>query len=92
MKIGRNDPCHCGSGQKYKKCCAAKDDAARSAEIAAQAAARAAASESAEETAAQANATGVKGAGARAMPANSPPKPPKGPPPPSPSMMRKRAV
>lgn len=19
-KIGRNDPCHCGSGQKYKKC------------------------------------------------------------------------
>ncbi len=21
---GRNDPCHCGSGRKYKKCCAAK--------------------------------------------------------------------
>lgn len=21
MKIGRNDPCHCGSGRKYKKCC-----------------------------------------------------------------------
>ena len=21
MKIGRNDPCHCGSGAKYKKCC-----------------------------------------------------------------------
>lgn len=21
-KIGRNDPCPCGSGQKYKKCCA----------------------------------------------------------------------
>jgi SWIM/SEC-C metal-binding protein len=20
---GRNDPCHCGSGKKYKKCCAA---------------------------------------------------------------------
>lgn len=20
-KIGRNDPCPCGSGQKYKKCC-----------------------------------------------------------------------
>jgi len=19
-KIGRNDPCHCGSGKKYKKC------------------------------------------------------------------------
>lgn len=25
-KIGRNDPCPCGSGQKYKKCCLAKDD------------------------------------------------------------------
>lgn len=22
---GRNDPCHCGSGQKYKKCCLFKD-------------------------------------------------------------------
>jgi hypothetical protein len=20
-KLGRNDPCHCGSGLKYKKCC-----------------------------------------------------------------------
>ncbi|HVO32541.1 MAG TPA: SEC-C metal-binding domain-containing protein [Elusimicrobiota bacterium] len=25
MDIGRNDPCHCGSGKKYKKCCQAKD-------------------------------------------------------------------
>jgi hypothetical protein len=25
-KIGRNDPCLCGSGQKYKKCCLAKDE------------------------------------------------------------------
>ncbi len=24
MKIGRNDPCPCGSGQKYKKCCQGK--------------------------------------------------------------------
>src|SRR5699024_1794406 len=24
-KIGRNDPCHCGSGKKYKKCCMEKD-------------------------------------------------------------------
>ena len=23
-KIGRNDPCPCGSGQKYKKCCAGR--------------------------------------------------------------------
>lgn len=28
MKLGRNEPCHCGSGQKYKKCCLEKDDAA----------------------------------------------------------------
>lgn len=26
---GRNDPCPCGSGQKYKKCCFAKDEAAK---------------------------------------------------------------
>jgi len=25
---GRNDPCHCGSGRKYKQCCLAKDEAA----------------------------------------------------------------
>lgn len=24
-KIGRNEPCHCGSGKKYKKCCMKKD-------------------------------------------------------------------
>lgn len=24
MKVGRNDPCPCGSGKKYKKCCGAK--------------------------------------------------------------------
>ncbi len=27
-KPGRNDPCPCGSGNKYKKCCLAKDQAA----------------------------------------------------------------
>lgn len=26
--LGRNDPCHCGSGKKYKNCCLAKDEAA----------------------------------------------------------------
>ena len=41
-KVGRNDPCPCGSGLKYKKCCSAKDEAARSAALAAQAAERAA--------------------------------------------------
>lgn len=24
QKIGRNDPCSCGSGKKYKKCCGAR--------------------------------------------------------------------
>lgn len=27
QKIGRNDPCHCGSGKKFKKCCADKQPA-----------------------------------------------------------------
>ena len=27
-KIGRNDPCPCGSGKKYKQCCLPKDQAA----------------------------------------------------------------
>jgi len=26
--LGRNDPCHCGSGKKYKQCCLNKDEAA----------------------------------------------------------------
>ena len=25
MSIGRNDPCPCGSGKKYKHCCAMRD-------------------------------------------------------------------
>lgn len=25
-KLGRNDPCHCGSGKKYKKCCIDQDE------------------------------------------------------------------
>jgi len=25
-KVGRNDPCPCGSGKKYKKCCMLKDE------------------------------------------------------------------
>lgn len=24
---GRNEPCHCGSGRKYKRCCLDKDEA-----------------------------------------------------------------
>jgi tetratricopeptide (TPR) repeat protein len=30
-KIGRNDPCPCGSGQKYKRCCLPRDEAAAAA-------------------------------------------------------------
>jgi tetratricopeptide (TPR) repeat protein len=26
-KIGRNDPCPCGSGKKYKRCCQAREEA-----------------------------------------------------------------
>ncbi|HEU4534723.1 MAG TPA: SEC-C metal-binding domain-containing protein [Polyangiaceae bacterium] len=37
-KIGRNDPCPCGSGKKYKKCCLAKDEQAALAAYAAAAA------------------------------------------------------
>jgi hypothetical protein len=29
-KIGRNDPCPCGSGKKYKKCCLEKDEQEKS--------------------------------------------------------------
>jgi tetratricopeptide (TPR) repeat protein len=36
-KTGRNDPCHCGSGKKYKRCCEAADQAAASAKLQAEA-------------------------------------------------------
>lgn len=26
-QLGRNEPCHCGSGRKYKQCCLEKDEA-----------------------------------------------------------------
>lgn len=60
MKIGRNDPCHCGSGQKYKKCHLAKDDAARSAELA-EAAATAAAAQAKADADAEAEKTEEEG-------------------------------
>jgi tetratricopeptide (TPR) repeat protein len=37
-KPGRNDPCPCGSGQKYKRCCLPKDQATERAALAAAAA------------------------------------------------------
>ena len=27
LRVGRNDPCPCGSGKKYKKCCMLRDEA-----------------------------------------------------------------
>lgn len=38
LKTGRNDPCPCGSGKKYKKCCLAKDEELRRQAAAQQAA------------------------------------------------------
>lgn len=35
-KTGRNDPCPCGSGQKYKRCCMDKDQAAEHQTLAAR--------------------------------------------------------
>jgi hypothetical protein len=32
-KIGRNDPCPCGSGLKYKKCCLRKDSLKNHSEV-----------------------------------------------------------
>lgn len=32
-KVGRNEPCPCGSGKKYKKCCLVKDQAASAAGV-----------------------------------------------------------
>lgn len=40
-KTGRNDPCHCGSGKKYKRCCLEKDEAAARADAEAKQAASA---------------------------------------------------
>ncbi len=36
-QVGRNQPCPCGSGKKYKRCCLAKDEALVSEHLRAQA-------------------------------------------------------
>ncbi|MGE3511347.1 MAG: SEC-C metal-binding domain-containing protein [Vicinamibacterales bacterium] len=38
VRPGRNEPCSCGSGRKYKQCCLAKDEATAAAARAAKAA------------------------------------------------------
>ena len=35
-KPGRNDPCPCGSGKKYKKCCLTNDEAAENEQLVAE--------------------------------------------------------
>jgi hypothetical protein len=72
MKIGRNDPCHCGSGQKYKKCHLPKDDAAKSAELAAAAEAAAAAAKAKADAEAEAADKEEKEAGGGAGAADRP--------------------
>jgi len=47
---GRNDPCPCGSGRKYKHCHLAEDEAARHAELEKAAEERQAALDAAEES------------------------------------------
>ena len=39
-RVGRNDPCPCGSGEKYKRCCMARDKAAQAERVAWQKAAQ----------------------------------------------------
>jgi tetratricopeptide (TPR) repeat protein len=51
-KTSRNDPCPCGSGKKYKKCCQEKDQATERAEFM-RAAAKVATSEQARQKAVQ---------------------------------------
>ena len=65
--LGRNEPCHCGSGKKYKQCCLSKDEAA-------ERSARAKAAEKAEkaEKAAEKDEPATE-----ATPAKQPPRPPK---------------
>ena len=65
--LGRNEPCHCGSGKKYKQCCLSKDEAA-------ERAARAKAAEKAEKSG-----EGREGGepAADAAPAKAPPRLPK---------------
>ena len=55
LRPGRNEPCHCGSGRKYKHCCLEKDEKKASA-----ARAKAAAAAEAPEPPADADAAAAK--------------------------------
>lgn len=69
-KPGRNEPCYCGSGKKYKQCCLAKDEAAAAeARAAAKAAETAAAAAAAEAETDQPDTSGTAKAKAAPVPA-----------------------
>lgn len=91
MKTGRNDPCHCGSGEKYKKCCIHKDEAARSAELAAKAA-EAAAQAAAREAEGEDEGDQARMAGAKARGADTGSAKPKTGPGAAPPLFRRKAV
>lgn len=66
MKLNPNEPCHCGSGNKYKKCCMLKDekaarDASAANEVAVAAAAAAADADAAAKAPPRPGADRVKG-------------------------------
>src|SRR5689334_22645518 len=74
---GRNDPCHCGSGKKYKKCHEDQDAAAKHTILEKQwtEAEKAAAKQAEEEKAAEAkNPTGVSHKPAQQQPHAAPQK------------------
>ncbi len=65
MKLGRNDPCHCGSGKKYKYCHYEEDRAKEAKALQEESAARAAAAaeegdEGDDKNAARAKSTAAK--------------------------------
>ncbi len=68
---GRNEPCHCGSGRKYKHCCLPKDE-----ELAAKARAEAAKAE-ANARAASKTEAGEAGDETAGSPASEPARAPK---------------
>ncbi len=70
MKPGRNEPCHCGSGKKYKKCHEAADAAKESVELAAVQA-KAEEARAADEAEAEANPKAAAAAAAAAKKATS---------------------
>jgi septal ring factor EnvC (AmiA/AmiB activator) len=74
---GRNDPCHCGSGKKYKKCCEEKDASAQHTILEKQwtEAEKIAAKKAEEEKAAAQRASLAEGRAAQPEQANAPTKP-----------------